>query len=490
MQPEIERAALGVSRTTTNKEATFEKFSLSNLYKDRTKLKICEKISIHSPGEQLASSIKKANTFANPKYESNQQHGYSNWQTSSTIETYWGHQDNSLSVPRGFLPILLKLCEEHGITPVVEDLRATQPVDFPALVGVTMRPYQARAVNQAMQSDQGVIVSPTGSGKSLIGLELMRQRGQKALIIVHRGELAKQWIDVIQERTSLTAGFIGDGEWTIGDQITVAMVQTIAAKEKRAESLLNAFGLILCDEVHHAPALTFSDVLNLFSAKYRYGLSATPNRRDGLEPMIYQAVGPAIATISKNEVEGSGATVPATAISINTGFNPGPVNSWSAYLDSLTANANRNTIIISLAQQSEGATLVLVDRIAHAEQLSEMLMRCNVDHVIAHGKINRKDRLNVMERIKSAKLTIGTTSLLGEGLDVSVWGTLILGAPISSEIKLMQAVGRVVRPAPGKEKAFVYDLKDDCGFAGSSFKKRLGIYKKHKIWVKFTTHGR
>jgi superfamily II DNA or RNA helicase len=114
-----------------------------------------------------------------------------------------------------------------------------------------------------------------------------------------------------------------------------------------------------------------------------------------------------------------------------------------------------------------------------------MLNRRNIDHVLAHGKIGKKEREGMMERIKSAKLTVGTTSLLGEGIDVSSWNTLIMGAPISSEIKLMQAIGRIVRPSNGKEKAIVYDLKDNCGFAGASFNKRFEIYKKNKIWVQF-----
>lgn len=97
-----------------------------------------------------------------------------------------------------------------------------------------------------------------------------------------------------------------------------------------------------------APAQTFFDVIGQMNAKYRYGLSATVGRRDGLEKMIYRAVGPAIATILKQEVEGIGATVPATVISIQTGFNPGVVNSWNEYLDTLTANARRNQRIIYL----------------------------------------------------------------------------------------------------------------------------------------------
>jgi superfamily II DNA or RNA helicase len=283
----------------------------------------------------------------------------------------------------------------------------------------------------------------------------------------------------------IKSSFIGDGHWEIGDLITIGMVQTLASREEEAKALSNAFGLVLLDEGHHAPASTFFDVLGLLSSKYRYSVSATPNRRDGLEKMIYLCVGPILANIDKDEVEGMGSTVPVTVFSIKTGFKPGLLNSWSEYLDTLTTNTNRNMLIIDLVQQSEEPTLVLVDRVAHAEQLSDMLNRRAVEHVVAHGRIGKKDREIVMDKIKSAKVTVGTTSLLGEGLDVSCWAKLIMGAPISSEIKLMQAIGRIVRPDHGKERAFVYDLKDDCGFSGASFNKRMEIYKKNKIWVEF-----
>ena len=304
-------------------------------------------------------------------------------------------------------------------------------------------------------------------------------------MIVHRSELAKQWAALIKDRLGIVPGFIGDGVWNVGDQITIGMVQTLASIESETRAISSSFGLVLIDETHHAPASTYFDVLGLLSAKYRYGLSATPNRRDGLETIIYRTVGPTIATIEKGEVERQGATVPATIIPVETGFSPGVVRSWPEYLESISNSIGRNNLILDLAKKSDGSTLILVDRVNHAKQLSEMLNGIGIVHALAHGQLPKKDRDDVMGMIKNSDITIGTTGLLGEGIDVGSWGTLILGSPISSEIKLMQAIGRCVRPSEGKEMATIYDLKDDCGFAGASFKKRFEIYKKNKIWVEF-----
>jgi superfamily II DNA or RNA helicase len=446
-------------------------------------LRIDSNILLKCDDKEIVSKIISENTFENPKYLSNEKNRKCNWNTDRFISTC-RYQEGSLVLPRGYMKRLKEIIQEHNITVEVEDLRSTQPTEYPALKA-TLRPYQVSAVEEAMKSDEGVIVSPTGSGKSLIGIEIIRKRGQKALIIVHRLELAKQWASVIEERLGLKAGVIGDGEWSVDEQITIAMIQTLASRDEEMKALSNVFGLILLDEGHHAPASTFYDVIGLLNAKYRYSVSATPSRRDGLEKMIYLCVGPILSNIDKQEVEGMGSTVPVTVYSMKTGFKPPLLNSWSEYLDSLTVNTERNMRIIDLVQQSDAPTLVLVDRIAHAEQLSDMLTRRDVSHVVAHGKLSKSNREIVMDKIKSSRVTVGTTALLGEGLDISAWSILIMAAPISSEIKLMQAIGRIVRPAHGKERAFVYDLKDDCGFAGGSFNKRLEIYKKHKIWVEF-----
>lgn len=450
-------------------------------------IKLASNITLECVDENILNQCISDNTFDNPLFLSNELNNRSNWNTERTITTY--HQEEkTIILPRGYMRELIKNFNKHNITYQIIDDRVSQPCLFPdKLIGIDLRHYQQRAVDAAMKFDQGAIISPTGSGKSLTGLEIARRHGQKTLVILHRNELAGQWCKVIEDRLGLKPGRIGDGHWEIGDQITIAMVQTLSAKKQETKSISEMFGLILNDELHHICATTFFDVIRLFPAKFRYGLSATLERRDGLEPMIYHAVGPAIATISREEVEGLGATVPIKVISVKTGFKPIMINSWNDYLDSITINSERNIGIINLAQKSKtnGAVLILVDRVGHAQQISDMLQRRNIDHVLAHGQLAKNDREGIIERIKSSNITIGTTGLLGEGLDVSVWSTLILASPISSEIKLLQAVGRIVRPSKWKEKALVIDLKDDCAFAGASFNKRLAIYKKHGIYVDF-----
>jgi len=337
-----------------------------------------------------------------------------------------------------------------------------------------------------MQSDQGVIISPTGSGKSLIGLEIIRQRKQKSLIIVHNKELAAQWKRLIEKHFGLKTGFIGQGKWHIGDEVTIALVQTLARRDDL--SRLNCFGLVIVDEVHHAPAKTYLSVLNNIPAKYRFGLSATPNRRDGLEEVIYRAIGQTIVNISREEVEDLGATVPAIVYSIDTGFTPGELSSWHEYLSVIATSEGRNEFIANLALSAGNGVLVLCDRIEHANSISKKLHEKNADHALIYGKLPKTNRESAMSKAHSAKITIGTSGILGEGIDLAHWKTLILASPFSSEVKLIQAIGRIVRPSGGKSSCAVYDLKDNCGFSGASYGKRKEIYTKYDMQIIKQSH--
>ena len=239
---------------------------------------------------------------------------------------------SSLILPKGYFGQLLTLCKEDGLNPEIDDKRTVNSIKFPqSLKEVTLRDYQERAVNQALKYDSGLVISPTGSGKTLLALEILRRLQQKSLVLVHRSDLAKQWVEVVEQRLGLEAGLIGDGEWKLGNEITIALIQTLSSREDETKALSSEFGAIVADECHHIPCETCFTVLGWLSPRYSFGLSATPGRRDGLEDMIYRGIGPAVATISKSEVEAIGQTVPATVQLVETHFDPGEVGSWTSF---------------------------------------------------------------------------------------------------------------------------------------------------------------
>ena len=451
----------------------------------KQKIILNENLIVCEPIEEIREKIIKDNTFANPQYAEALKYARNTDTIEAVIETF-SCQGLNIIVQRGYGRDFLNTLNKKLIPAEIIEQRSCPQAVFPALKGVSLRHYQLRAVNEAHDATQRTIVAPTEAGKSIMGLELIRRKQTPSLILLHRSELAKQWKNEVKRLFGITPGFIGAGTWEVGDLITIGMVQTLAKNEEKCRELSDKFGLILCDECHHAPARTFAQVIGWLASKFRFGLSATPTRRDKLDCLIHRVIGPTLTRISREEVEGVNSIVPAFITIVNTGHDPGSVNSWHQFCSSLN-NPYRNRLVLNFITKNK-ATLILVDRIVHAESLSEALKEMRVAHVLAHGNLPSEKRATLMDRIKSSSITVGTTSLLGEGLDVAHWETLILAAPISSEAKLLQAIGRIVRPSEGKELGRVFDLKDDCGFAGSSLKNRLEIYKKHGINFKFNNN--
>lgn len=453
-----------------------------NSEKLRQKVILNQSLVIIDPVDEIKDEVIRANTFKNPKYTDAEKYGYSTWNIDSHIYTYAKH-GNDLIVHRGYGRDFLDFLNENDIGRELQDERSCPPADYPPFNGTTLRAYQQKALEQVADRAQGVIVAPTGSGKTLVAIELIRRRQTTALIIVHKKELAEQWQREIKRLFGFEAGLIGDGKFQVGERITIGMAQTLAKREEQCKEIASTWGCVICDEAHHVPADQFSTIINWMPAKYRYGLSATPVRRDGLDCLIFRTIGPIIAQVPKAEVEAKGSVIAAKVNIVRTEFNPGIVNGWHEYLDAINC-VERNMLIIDLIPKDK-STLILVDRVAHAEDLSSILRNLKIDHVLAHGTLPAEERATLMQRIKQSALTVGTTGLLGEGLDVSAWEILILANPISSEVKLLQAIGRVVRSGEGKKLAIVYDLHDESGLSGGSLKKRIELYKKHNIRFDF-----
>lgn len=441
--------------------------------------------------KHLEEMVKRDCTLKNPLFISNEKHGYSNYNTEEYLELY-KDLPHCLEVPRGYLSYTAnKDVIDYLFSNEIDfkDESISVPVKFrKKLIGIKLRNYQDKALKEVGKKTAGIIVAPTGSGKTIIALDLIKRLGQKTIIVVHRKELASQWMEAIKERFGFEAGFLGSGKFK-DSKIIVAMLQSIVPYfEKVGIDGFPEFGNFIMDECHHCPCNQLMKAQELLHAKYRFGFTATPNRADGLERVIYLTMGSIISEISRNTVENIGGTVPIYVKSLNTDFQPCQCDSWSEYINEVSNSYNRNFLILRIALKQELPVLILVDRIAHADNLAKILTENNINYELAHGKT--KDKKTMLERIRKAKITIGTTSLIGEGIDVSSWGVMIMGSPISSQVKLMQTIGRVSRPSKGKDKGIVFDLKDDCGFSGSSFKKRIKMYDEADIKVEFTTKGK
>jgi superfamily II DNA or RNA helicase len=442
------------------------------------------RITVTGAPPALLDAVRAANRFPNPAYRDAFLLGRRTYGIPKEIFTF-EEEEGRLLLPRGFLPGLLSLIAEEKPKATVTEGRVSVPRPYPAAGPVVLRPYQVRAVAAALAAGEGLLTMPTGAGKTVTAIEMLRLRGERALILVHSRELHDQWRRCLMEQLGIAAGSIQGARRTEGETVTVAMLQTLQRLDEDAlEALAGGYGLVLLDEAHRAPARTVAEILDSTPCRYRYGLTATPYRRDGLDLLIHRAIGPILIQIGTEEVEAAGGVVPTVVRPIETGFHPQAVDSWADMLQALVEDEGRNRLIMRLAERAATtmAVLVLTDRVEHVGRLAALT---SLPHHVLHGQLDAETRRESMaamvDTATEARITIGSTGLLGEGLDVARWQALILATPISSRTKLLQAIGRVVRPYPGKARAFVADLVDDNPLAVSSFRKRVEIYREHNI---------
>jgi superfamily II DNA or RNA helicase len=411
-------------------------------------------------------SIKKALTFRNPKKDAAEQFGRASWDIPATLELF-EETDDGLIIPRG-----VGHCADQ-----VQDERHSHPVKI--TTNIKTRPYQERAIRLALTTGGGVIVAPTGAGKTTMGIEIAARLGQRCLVLVKSLDLAKQWQGAIKQFTGLDCGLIGSGKWQEGEQFTVALVQTLV---KHIESL--DYGLVICDECHNIPAVQAYSIINRQAAKYRFGLSATPQRRDNLEMMIHAALGPVAAEIEEREVEGSVLPVMVSLLRYNFQGNP---ESWVEFINQLAADEDRNRLLIASAIKSSRivGTAVLTGTVIHAERLHSLAKDYGVNALLLHGQLSKKVREQRMKDAPNSPLIIGTLSLLSEGINWPHVGAIIFGSPVSASVdrsdptatRLIQTVGRGRRPYPGKVRVHVLDIIDNHPFGKAAYRKRAEIYQ-------------
>jgi superfamily II DNA or RNA helicase len=449
-------------------------------------LTVTNRIELNGPlPEQVRDTIEDRLTFKNPAYEEAEKRGFSTWNIPPEITGYQVDGDR-LITPRGFARQLIGILNKSGVQYQLDDHRRTLPeVDFQFLG--ELRDFQEEAVDEMATRDFGTLAAPTGSGKTVMALALIARRRQSALIICHTQELANQWTERIQQFLGIPAheiGRIGGGKNQVGEKITVALVQSLY---KCASEVVPHIGNLIVDEAHRAPSRTFTECVTAFDCRYMTGLSATPWRRDGLSRLIYWHLGDKIHEVDKAALVEAGHVLQADVVWRETDFTPyhDPSTEYSKMLSELTEDPARNSLITSdVAQESRnggGVCLVLSDRKAHCEALQAALEGHGIKAAYFTGDLGNGARQAVVEALNSGhvKVLVATGQLIGEGFDCRELSTLFLATPIKFNGRLLQYLGRILRPARGKDKAIVFDYQDvNVGVLMAAARSRQQVYDK------------
>ena len=447
--------------------------------------RIAHKLFLTDIPEPIKTQVMAELTLENPKWLENLKMGRTNYKVSRHLKFYSTRTSGGLILPRGYGGRLARICAEHGEAVEYKDERRSLPeVDF--TFGGELRPYQDTACQAMLRRRFGTLCAPTGAGKTVCGLSLIARRRQPALIVVHTRDLAIQWVERIEQFLGIPArkvGMIGSGRSTVGEAVTVATVQSVYS---RAKDLKKRVGHIIVDECHRAPSRTFTAAVTAFDSAYSLGLSATPYRRDGLTQLIFWHLGEMHARIDGKDLMESGAIMRPEIRIRPTAFtcDRDPSEEYGLIIVDLTENMERNCLIVDdVAREvasGRGVGLVLSDRKVHCRMLQELLEeRHGISGAILTGDTPLPERKRLVDQIQSGRVDVvfATGQLIGEGFDASNLTSLFLATPIKFSGRLIQYLGRVLRPSIGKAQPKVYDFVDEkVGVLDAAARARAAVY--------------
>ncbi|WP_439694607.1 DEAD/DEAH box helicase family protein [Mucilaginibacter sp. AW1-7] len=390
----------------------------------------------------------------------------------------------SISIPRGFIGRLLRFCKEQQIDYTLEDQRKKNgEVKFKG--SIILREYQLPAQQAATKKDFGIIVAPPGSGKTVLSLAIIKDKQQPALILVHRKQLADQWMERIESFLGIPKkeiGRIGQGKNKPGKHITVAMIQSMekALDSSGSPELMNAFGTIVIDECHHIPAETYQRVIGKLNSYYMYGLTATPFRKYNDGKLIFINLGEIIHEVKAPEVKKqSGTQIIVRETELFVPFNI-KTDKFETLFKILIHDSARNQLILNdvVSQLNTGKKAVIItERKEHITSIQQYLKQ-QYDTIALSGEdsdLNKKSKWAAINKGDFQAL-ITTGQYFGEGTDIQNIECLFLVYPFAFEGKLIQYIGRVQR---SEISPVIYDYRDHkISYLERLFQKRSLYYKK------------
>lgn len=429
----------------------------------------------------LLQEFRKQLTLVNPKYRDAVKYGRWVGKKLKKELLFYTLSGDTICFPRGFGNESVRICRKHGIRLQIEDSRTIQPPQAIRFHG-TLRPYQEQAVNAALARDFGVLEAATGSGKTIMAAALIAQRSQPALILIHTKELLYQWKERIHSFLKIDPGLIGDGHYQI-EPVTVGLIHTV---RKHLQTMPGHFGHIIIDEAHRTPSSMFTEIIKEFDCKFMLGLSATPFRRDGLTELIHWYIGDLVYRVSEDELDKHGAVLKPRICPRETSFTFRYRRNYQDLMTALTSDNARNRQIAddvaAAVSKQAGTALIVSDRIGHCEALASLLEERNIKVALLTGRVSGEERNDIVQAVQNGELQalVATIQLIGEGFDCSGLTSLFLSTPIKFSGRLTQVIGRILRPAEGKQP-IVYDYIDPVGVLKSSARARQQTYEKQNF---------
>ena len=454
---------------------------------------VSNNIRITNPSKEILSWCNQHLTLNNPEYANKVRMGFWVGKTPKYLYLYEGRGEDII-LPYGTLKQIQPMIKDSM---VISDFKPFTSIDYGE--PIPLYPYQQKAVEQAKKGLYGILQSKAGSGKTQMGIALIKEWSRRALWLTHTVDLLNQSKERAERyMDSSLLGTITEGKVNIGQGVTFATIQTMCKLD--LSQYKDMWDVIIVDECHRVcgsptQMTMFAKVLNSLSARHKYGLSATVHRADGMIQATFALIGDVVHIVPDEVVADKvmqvGIKPIGTGIRISHQcLNTDGTLNYTKLINYLCGDRDRNTCIVDGLIENKGKScLILSDRLEHLETLLSMLpddMRSQA--VMISGKMTTKkgkaEREQAIEDMRTGakKYLFATYSLAKEGLDVPRLERLFMATPQKDYAVITQSIGRIARTYEGKAEPIVLDFVDDIGYLVKSYKKRCSTYRKNDCY--------
>lgn len=420
--------------------------------------------------QALANRLIRLAAFQNPEFYKAQAMRMSVWDKPRVIgnaENYPQH----IALPRGCLDAAQALLKDNGIRCDLLDERYGGESVNARFVG-TLRPDQEVAVAAMLHHDAGVLCAPTAFGKTVTAAAIISRRGVNTLVLVHRTELLKQWQERLQAFLAMepgaakrVVGTIGGGKAKPTGKIDIAVMQSLS-RQGEVNALVENYGQVIIDECHHVGAASFDAILKRTRAKFVLGLTATPIRRDGQQPIIFMQCGPIRHTAARpagapHDLE----VVPRSRLARIALPATAGIQDVFRHLVNDLARTQAIAAEAMAAFEQGRKVLVLTERTEHLDAIQQALIAQVPPPFVLHGRMSKKQRAACIDELdtlppEAPRILLATGKLVGEGFDHPSLDTLVLAMPVSWKGTLQQYAGRLHREHASKADVRIIDFVD------------------------------